>query len=57
MEPSHQRHQGQAAVRLLRDGGGAVEFSRFVAALVPSCCLDLADLEDLEDGQECSPNV
>lgn len=27
----------QAAVRLLRDGGGAVEFSRFVAALVPSC--------------------
>ena len=26
-----------AAVRLLRDGGGAVEFSRFVAALVPSC--------------------
>ena len=28
---------GQAAVRLLRDGGGSVEFSRFVAALVPSC--------------------
>lgn len=27
----------QAAVRLLRDGGGSVEFSRFVAALVPSC--------------------
>jgi len=56
MGPSR-RHQGQAAVRLLRDGGGAVEFSRFVAALVPSCCLDLEDLEDLEEGQECSPNV
>lgn len=27
----------QAAIRLLRDGGGCVEFSRFVAALVPSC--------------------
>ncbi|CAE7627223.1 CPK4 [Symbiodinium pilosum] len=27
----------QAAVRLLDDGGGSVEFSRFVAALVPSC--------------------
>lgn len=27
----------KAAVRLLRGGGGAVEFSRFVAALVPSC--------------------
>jgi len=27
----------QAAMRLAQDGGGSVEFSRFVAALVPSC--------------------
>lgn len=32
---------GQAAIRLLRDGGGCVEFSRFVAALVPSCHWEL----------------
>ncbi|CAE6926914.1 CPK4 [Symbiodinium sp. CCMP2592] len=34
LEPEPAR---QAAVRLLDDGGGSVEFSRFVAALVPSC--------------------
>ncbi|CAE8625054.1 unnamed protein product [Polarella glacialis] len=35
LEPEAAR---QAADRLARDGGGRVEFSHFVAALVPSCC-------------------
>ena len=35
------KNPGQAAIRLLRDGGGCVEFSRFVAALVPSCHWEL----------------
>ncbi|CAE8699957.1 unnamed protein product [Polarella glacialis] len=35
LEPEAAR---QAADRLAQDGGGRVEFSHFVAALVPSCC-------------------
>lgn len=38
----------QAASRLARDGGGTVEFSRFVAALMPSC-QDLLQRSSLEN--------